>query len=117
MVFNTRFLRNPHWDPSLRAQTGSDPVVADYVAQDPRYTEFFTRIHELVRFLLPAFVEEGKSQLSIGFGCTGGQHRSVATTEHMARVLAEGGWDVSKRHWELDRRAVPRASKNVGEQA
>lgn len=117
MVFDVRFLRNPHWDPSLRAQTGREPAVAAYIGQDPRYAEFFQRIQDLVSFLLPAFVEEGKTQLSIGFGCTGGQHRSVATAEHMARVLAEGGWDVSKRHWELDRRAAGRAALDVGGQA
>jgi UPF0042 nucleotide-binding protein len=105
MIFDVRFLRNPHWDPALRHLNGLDPDVAAHVAEDPRYDEFLTRVTDMVRFLLPAFKAEGKSHLAIGFGCTGGQHRSVAMSEALAKTLAEEGWHVSKRHRELERRA------------
>jgi UPF0042 nucleotide-binding protein len=105
MVFDVRFLRNPHWNADLRRLTGLDPTVAAFVAEDPRHAGFLDRVTDLTRFLLPAFKDEGKSHLAIGFGCTGGQHRSVAITERLAKTLAEDGWHVSKRHRELERRA------------
>lgn len=114
LVFDTRFLRNPHWVPALRAQDGRASSVADYVAADPNHDTFFLKVCDLVEFLLPAFVAEGKTQLSIGFGCTGGQHRSVATAERLAAALAQGGWDVSKRHWEIDRRAAIASHREAG---
>ncbi len=104
VVFDCRFLRNPHWDATLRPRDGRDPGVVDYVAQDDRYEPFFEKVHDLVMFLLPAYKEEGKSHLGVGFGCTGGQHRSVAVTERLAYALEMGGWPVSIRHRELDRR-------------
>lgn len=106
MVFDCRFLRNPHWEPDLRPKDGHDPAVVDYIAEDPRFAEFYQRVIELLLFLLPAHLAEGKSHLSIGFGCTGGQHRSVALTERLGTALAENGWSVSKRHRELERRAA-----------
>lgn len=105
MVFDVRFLRNPHWNADLRRLTGLDPAVAAFVAEDPRHAGFLARVTDLVRYLLPAMKDEGKSHLAIGFGCTGGQHRSVAITERLAKTLAEDGWHVSKRHRELERRA------------
>ena len=117
MVFDCRFLANPHWEPDLRALDGRDPRVADYVRNDARFAEFHQRLRDLLLFLLPAHLEEGKSHLSIGFGCTGGQHRSVAVTEILAVALAEKGWAVSKRHRELERRAATVAqvtAENVG---
>lgn len=104
IVMDCRFLRNPHWEPSLRACDGRDQAVADYVAADPRFDRFFDQISNLADLLLPAFKEEGKSHLSIAFGCTGGQHRSVAVAERLASTLAQNGWHVSKRHRELERR-------------
>ena len=103
MVHDCRFLRNPYWDSRLRALNGSDPQVASYVGQDPRYEPFVTKVLELSALLLPAYRDEGKSYISIAFGCTGGQHRSVAVAEHHALRLAEQGWQVSIRHRELDR--------------
>lgn len=104
IVIDCRFLRNPHWDETLRKLDGRDPVVATYVAEDPRFDLFFDRIKSLVDLLLPAHKDEGKAHLSIGFGCTGGQHRSVAVTERLASALAKDGWHVSKRHREMERR-------------
>lgn len=105
-VLDVRFLQNPHWVPDLRDLDGRDPAVAAYVSDDPRFAEFFERVIGLVKLVLPATVEEGKSYLSIGFGCTGGQHRSVALVEMLGNVLADAGWAVSKRHRELERRAA-----------
>lgn len=106
MVFDCRFLANPHWVPALRARDGRDPQVVAHVESDPRFAEFFDRVHGLVEMLLPAQIDEGKSHVTIGFGCTGGQHRSVAVAEKLAKVLAEAGWAVSKRHRELERRVT-----------
>lgn len=117
MVFDVRFLRNPHWDAALRNLTGLDPAVAAHVAADPLHDPFLARVTDLVRFLLPAFKAEGKSHLAIGFGCTGGQHRSVAMTERLAKTLAEEGWQVSKRHRELERRAEAAPPLNRGQDA
>lgn len=104
MVFDCRFLANPHWIPELRERDGREADVAAHVEADPRFADFFDRVEGLVTSLLDAFVDEGKTSLTIAFGCTGGKHRSVALAEKMARTLAEQGWRVSKRHRELDRR-------------
>ena len=104
MIFDCRFLANPHWQEGLRALDGNDSAVAAYVEADPRFAEFFRLVREITLLLLPAQVEEGKTHLAIGFGCTGGQHRSVAVVEKLAKALAEAGWQVSKRHRELERR-------------
>ena len=104
IVFDCRFLRNPHWEPKLRPMDGRDQAVVDYVMADPKHAEFFERVHDLVMFLLPAYKDEGKSHLGVGFGCTGGQHRSVAITEMLASALEKARWPVSIRHRELDRR-------------
>lgn len=112
MMFDCRFLANPHWVEGLRAQDGRAPAVQAHVTGDPRYPEFFERVRDLILFLLPAQVAEGKAHLAIGFGCTGGQHRSVTLAERMADSLAEQGWQVSKRHRELERReAQPRSAE------
>ncbi|TNF62998.1 MAG: RNase adapter RapZ [Rhodobacteraceae bacterium] len=104
LMFDCRFLRNPHWVPALRGLDGRDAAVAGHVAGDPLHGEFLRRVIDLLLLLLPAQIEEGKSHLAIGFGCTGGQHRSVAVAESVAKALAEAGWQVSKRHRELERR-------------
>ncbi|WP_339768100.1 RNase adapter RapZ [uncultured Pseudosulfitobacter sp.] len=104
MVFDCRFLKNPYWEPSLRAANGTEKAVQDHIATDSRYAEFVAKTTDLALWLLPAFAEEGKSHLSIAFGCTGGQHRSVAIAETCAVALAKAGWQVSIRHRELDRR-------------
>jgi RNase adapter protein RapZ len=111
LVFDCRFLNNPHWEPGLRASDGRDQAVVDFVAADLRFDGFFHRVRDLVESLLPEYSHEGKTQLTIAFGCTGGQHRSVATAEKLANALAQGGWHVSKRHRELERIAAQAATE------
>ena len=106
MIFDCRFLANPHWQAALRPLDGRDPAVEAFVRSDPRFAEFFRKVSELILFLLPAHLDEGKAHLAIGFGCTGGQHRSVAMAEMVGSALAEAGWPVSKRHRELERKAA-----------
>lgn len=103
MIFDCRFLRNPHWQANLRAMDGRDAAVVDHLRSDPRYVEFHQKVIDLLLFLLPAHLAEGKAHLAIGFGCTGGRHRSVAVAEIVGNVLAQADWPVSKRHRELER--------------
>lgn len=103
MVFDVRFLRNPYWEETLRALNGQDAEVAAYVSQDARFQPFFDRVLDMTEMLLPAYIEEGKAHFAIGFGCTGGQHRSVTLTEKLAKALVIAGWQVSIRHRELER--------------
>lgn len=104
MIFDCRFLNNPHWVKDLRAMDGRDAAVEDYIRKDPRFAAFHDKVRDLILFLLPAHLDEGKAHLAIGFGCTGGQHRSVAMVEILGASLVEAGWTVSKRHRELERR-------------
>ncbi len=106
MAFDCRFLRNPHWEPELRPFTGLDGQVSQYVAADKRYDAFVKHIMGLLGLVLPGCLEEGKAHFSIGFGCTGGKHRSVALTEAVAAALAKNSWRVSIRHRELERQGV-----------
>lgn len=101
VILDCRFLKNPYWDPALRSKDGRAAAVQAYIETDPRFAEFERRVQDLLLFLLPGHRDEGKSHISIGFGCTGGQHRSVAMVERTARALAEAGWQVSTRHREL----------------
>jgi UPF0042 nucleotide-binding protein len=103
MVMDCRFLRNPHWDDTLRPLDGRDGAVARFVADDPLYEPFFTRLSEMVSLLLPAYRREGKAYFGIGLGCTGGRHRSVALAEALAARLRSEGWQVNLRHRELER--------------
>lgn len=103
-VFDVRFLNNPYWVPALRGLDGRDPRVQDHVTADPRFDAFFAKVVDLCDLLLPAYIAEGKAHFSIGFGCTGGQHRSVTLAERLANALAPRGWQVSTRHRELERR-------------
>lgn len=107
VVLDCRFLANPHYVPALRLRDGRDAQVRAHVTADPRFAAFFARVRDLCDLILPASLDEGKSYLTIAFGCTGGQHRSVAMVELLASTLAETGWAVSKRHLELERTAAP----------
>jgi UPF0042 nucleotide-binding protein len=110
MVFDVRFLSNPYWDKSLRGMNGQDAPVQAYVMKDERYETFFQKVLELSLLLLPAYREEGKRHLSIGFGCTGGQHRSVTLVENLSKALAKHDWQVAIRHREMERRQFGAAS-------
>jgi UPF0042 nucleotide-binding protein len=88
--------------------------VQDYVRADDRYPAFFEKTLDLITFLLPAYADEGKSHLSIGFGCTGGRHRSVTLAETMAKALADKGMQVSIRHRELERQGASTKSTPGG---
>ncbi|MDQ7263471.1 RNase adapter RapZ [Paracoccus sp. PS-1] len=114
MMFDCRFLANPHWRAELRPLDGRDPPVQQYVMADSRFDEFFRKVLDLVLFALPAHLEEGKAHLAIGFGCTGGRHRSVTMAEKMADALAKAGWQVSIRHRELERREKAPAPGDEG---
>ena len=103
MILDCRFLKNPHWQEGLRDKTGLDFDVSEFVASDPKFSEFIERVTKLLLFLLPSLKEEGKSSVEIGFGCTGGIHRSVAVTETVAKELEDSGWNVSIKHREIER--------------
>lgn len=103
LVFDVRFLPNPHWVPELRDLRGTHKPVSDYVLSSSGADEFVDRVDELLEFLIPKFQAEGKSYLSIGIGCTGGHHRSVAIAEELRSRLTEHGVNASVRHRDLDR--------------
>jgi RNase adapter protein RapZ len=84
-----RFLPNPHYEPELRELTGKDRAVVEYVDSSDGIDEFYARLVPLLDYLLPAYVKEGKSHLTIGIGCTGGRHRSVVIAEHLARLYVD----------------------------
>lgn len=113
MVFDARFLRNPHYDPILRPETGLDADVAAYVEADPYFAPFFESLLSLLRLVIPRFVQEGKKYATIAIGCTGGRHRSVHLAERLARELKASsslGMDalqVNVTHRELERHAGP----------
>jgi UPF0042 nucleotide-binding protein len=98
LLFDVRFLSNPHFEPALRARTGEDPEVAKYVLEDPRAVGLITHLRELLAFLLPLYDREGKSYLTIGIGCTGGRHRSVAIASLLAQVLRAEGREANVSH-------------------
>src|ERR1035441_816769 len=103
MVFDVRFLPNPHFVPEFRKLTGLDPKVAAYVRGFPQTAEFLGRVTDLMLYLLPHYVGEGKSYLTVAFGCTGGQHRSVMMAEEMARRLKKAGYQVKALHRDMPR--------------
>jgi len=103
MVFDVRFLPNPHFIPEFRKKTGLDPKVADYVRGFPQTREFLDRVTKLMLYLLPHYVEEGKSYLTVAFGCTGGQHRSVMMAEEIGKRLEKAGYDVKALHRDIVR--------------
>jgi UPF0042 nucleotide-binding protein len=103
MVFDVRFLPNPHFVPEFRKKTGLDPRVAAYVRGFPQTKEFLDRVTKLMLYLLPHYVNEGKSYLTVAFGCTGGQHRSVMMAEEMARRLNKAGFQVKALHRDIVR--------------
>jgi RNase adapter protein RapZ len=101
LVFDVRFLRNPHYEESLRPHTGCDAAVADFIEADPAYAPFFTSFTNLLTPLLPAYDREGKSYVTIAIGCTGGRHRSVHTAERLAAWLKGQGRSAHLRHRDI----------------
>ncbi len=106
LVFDCRFLRNPHWSPDLRERTGKDPSVEAYIDEDPLFSNYFRKIYGILQMMLPAVKKEGRAHMTIGVGCTGGKHRSVAMAEKLGRTLELDDLQVSIRHRELERRAT-----------
>ena len=98
LVFDVRFLPNPHFVPEFRPLTGRHPRVAKYIRSFPQTKEFVQRISELLVYLLPHYIREGKSYLTISFGCTGGQHRSVMIAEEVSKRLRKSGYRVKVVH-------------------
>ena len=96
-----RFLRNPHWDADLRPGTGLDADVSAYIMDDPAYEAAVSRIEDLLMLLLPRYRAEGKSYVTVAFGCTGGRHRSVHIAERVARRLRDAGFSPSIAHRDL----------------
>src|SRR5690606_295934 len=102
LVFDVRFLRNPHYQPELRELTGLDPSVGGFIAADPDFEPFLARLGGLLDLLLPRYENEGKSYLTVAFGCTGGRHRSVYLAERLAGWLRDRDLRVQVAHRELD---------------
>jgi UPF0042 nucleotide-binding protein len=98
LVFDVRFLPNPHFIPKYRPHTGRHPAVAKYIRSFPQTREFIRRISDLLIYLIPHYIEEGKSYLTIAFGCTGGKHRSVMIAEDVQKRLAKAGYNVKVVH-------------------
>ncbi len=103
LVFDVRFLPNPHFVPEFRNLTGLNPKVESYILSFPQTREFLDRLTELLLFLLPHYIREGKSYLTLAFGCTGGQHRSVMIAEEIARRLARHGYRIKTAHRDMPR--------------
>ena len=106
LVFDVRFLKNPHWVPALRPQTGRDRAVASYMRRQPLTGRFLRRIEGFLRFVLPHYVDEGKAYLTVAIGCTGGRHRSVFVAESLKRDLVDvKGVSTKVRHRDMGRQA------------
>jgi UPF0042 nucleotide-binding protein len=103
LVFDVRFLPNPHFVPEFQKLTGKHPKVAKYVRQFPQTQEFLDKTEEMLTFLLPHYIKEGKSYLTVAFGCTGGQHRSVFIAEEMKKRLTAAGYRVKTGHRDMPR--------------
>jgi RNase adapter protein RapZ len=103
LVFDVRFLPNPHFVPEFRNLTGRHPKVIAYVRQFPQTQEFLDRVTDMLLFLLPHYIHEGKSYLTVAFGCTGGQHRSVMIAEEIRKRLAKEGYRVKTSHRDMPR--------------
>lgn len=103
LVFDVRFLPNPHFVPEFRHLTGRNKEVVAYLDQFPQTNEFLDRVTDLLLFLLPHYIREGKSYLTIAFGCTGGQHRSVMIAEEIARRLSTQGYQAKTSHRDMPR--------------
>ena len=103
LLFDVRFLANPHFVPELRPLTGRDEPVLSYLEQQPDFHDLVERLADLLLYLLPRYRKENRSYLSVAVGCTGGRHRSVAIVEILERRLREAGWSPRLGHRDIDR--------------
>lgn len=103
LVFDVRFLPNPYYDIALRPKTGLDPEVYNFVMKYQQTTDFLSHLYNMIEFLIPQYIEEGKTSLNIAIGCTGGKHRSVALTENLGNHIAELGYKTVKMHRDSSR--------------
>ncbi len=110
LVFDVRFFANPHYDQTLRDMTGLDAAVGDYIAKDPDYDVFWARLTGLFETTLPRYEREGKSYLTVAFGCTGGKHRSVHFAEKLAAWLGDMGWKAGLTHRDMPVAQVSKAN-------
>ncbi len=101
LMFDVRFLQNPFYDNRMRPMTGRDREVADFIAKDPAYADFMDQVEKLLLLLLPRYVEEGKSYLTVAFGCTGGRHRSVCIAEKIHDLVVKSGYFANLVHRDL----------------
>ena len=106
LVFDMRYLTNPHWEEGLRELTGQDAPVGAFIESDPVFVTSFAKIRALLEELLPRYAQQGKSYVNIAFGCTGGRHRSVYSAEKMAAALREAGFSPTVLHRNLGSRAA-----------
>lgn len=117
LVFDMRFLRNPHWVPALKPLTGLDEAVGEYIADDPAYGEAVDRIAGLLTLLLPRYASEGKSYVTVAFGCTGGQHRSVHICECIATRMRAAGFTPTVTHRDLGQTSENEVQESEPEEA
>jgi len=103
IVFDARFITNPNYVTSLKAKTGKDGAVIKYIEKQKIYKTFFDKISDLLQFLIPNYIKEGKSQLTIAIGCTGGRHRSVATAEKLSKFFTEKRYKVNVYHRDISK--------------
>jgi len=113
LVFDMRFLDNPHWNATLRPLTGKDPAVGEHIRKDPAFAEAFERIRDLILMLLPRYQAQGKAYVHIAFGCTGGRHRSVFVAEQIASALREAGFSPTLLHRNLGSRTANLLERGV----
>jgi UPF0042 nucleotide-binding protein len=103
VVLDVRFLPNPHWVPALRAKSGLEPAVREYVLEQEATKAFMDRVEALLEIALPGYVREGKHYLTVAIGCTGGRHRSVVLAEELARWLGDRTFRVNVAHRDMER--------------
>jgi UPF0042 nucleotide-binding protein len=103
LLFDCRFLPNPYWDESLRSHSGLEPEIREFVLGRPETTEFLAKLDDLLSMLIPAYIREGKSYLTVAMGCTGGRHRSVVLAEELARRLDDHGMPTTVFHRDVER--------------
>jgi len=103
-MFDVRFLPNPHYEPTLRARTGLDPTIVEFIDRNGDLEQFYDHLHPLLDYLLPQYLAEGKAHLVVAIGCTGGRHRSVAIAQHLAeRFQPASEYVVQVIHRDIER--------------